>query len=51
MLKVTILSVSGSPEIEVDANLSRAQIARIVSRRFGYQGVHLPHSWYAVAAS
>ena len=50
MLKVTILSVDGTPEIEVDAGLTRAQIARVVSRQFGYQGVHLPHSWYAVKA-
>ena len=50
MLKVKILSVDGTPEIEVAADLSRVEISLIVSRKYGYQGIHLPHSWYAVKA-
>ena len=48
MLTVTIISIATRPVIEVAANLSSIQIARIVSRNFGYQGIHLPHSWIAV---
>lgn len=47
MLKVVIISIEGKPEIEVDASLNRKQIERVVSRQFGYQGIHLPHSWLA----
>lgn len=47
MRKVIILTVAGKPEIEVERHLGRAEISRIVSRRYGYQGIHLPHSWLA----
>ncbi|MCA9817832.1 MAG: hypothetical protein KC652_22145, partial [Cyanobacteria bacterium HKST-UBA01] len=47
MRKVIILTVAGKPEIEVERHLGREEISRIVSRRYGYQGIHLPHSWLA----
>ena len=47
MLKVVIISIEGKPEIEVDQDLTPRQIARLVSRQFGYKGIHLPHSWLA----
>ena len=47
MRKVIILSVEGKPEIEVDKELSRPQICQIIAHQFGYQGIHMPHSWIA----
>lgn len=47
MLKVVIISIEGKPAIEVNATLTPSQIARVVSRQFGYKGIHLPHSWLA----
>ncbi|MBZ0186325.1 MAG: hypothetical protein K8F91_08770 [Candidatus Obscuribacterales bacterium] len=47
MLKVVVYTVSGTPSFLVDKTLTPALIRKAVSSRFGYQGIHLPHTWVA----
>ncbi|MCA9805590.1 MAG: hypothetical protein KC777_26650 [Cyanobacteria bacterium HKST-UBA02] len=46
MLRVIVYTAQGTPSFEIE-ELPPALLRKEVSRRFGYQGVHLPHTWVA----